>query len=271
MPEDAMTTGTVIHPTAVIHPSAELGVGVSIGPYAVIHENTTIGDYSRVGSGAQVGPNTALGERNEIHAHASVGSDPQDLSYRGEETFLVMGDANRVREYVTLNRGTRKGDAYTRIGHHSLFMACCHVAHDCRIGSFVVMANNVLLAGHVTVGDHAILNGAAGVQQFTTIGRLSYVGGRTRIVHDVPPFMVVEGNPSKVRKVNTVGLHRKGYLPHQIDALREAHRRIFRSRRPRSMILDELEAEPQITPEVRELCLFLRRVERGHRGRSREL
>lgn len=264
-------TQTLVHQTAVIHPTAQLGVGVEIGPYAVVNEKTVIGDESVIGPGAVIGPNTHMGARNLIFAHAAVGSDPQDLTYEGEETFLVMGDGNRVREYVTVNRGTHKGDGYTRVGNQNLLMACCHVAHDCLVGDYVILANNVLLAGHVTVEDRAIVNGAAGVQQFSTIGRLSYVGGLTRIVHDVPPFMVVEGNPSKVRKVNTVGLQRNGLIATQISALREAHRKIFRSRRPRTEILEEIEAGLNITPEVAELCSFLRRVERGRSGRSREI
>jgi len=261
----------VIHPTAVVHPTADIGWGCRVDAYAVVHENTVIGDRTRIGSFAVVGPNTTLGSENHIFHHASVGADAQDLSYEGGETWLVMGDRNRVREFVTINRGTTKGDGYTRIGSECLFMACCHVAHDCLIGDHVVMANGVLLAGHVTVEDHAIINGAAGVQQFSTIGRLSYVGGLTRIVHDVPPFMVVEGHPSKVRKVNTVGLERNGYTAEQIAALREAHRLIYRSRQPRSSVLERLEADPERTSEVEELCRSLRRTERGQRGRSREI
>ena len=263
-------SGTSVHPTAVIHESATLAAGVEVGPYAVVQAHTSIGERTRLGVGAVVGPNSRLGCDNIIDHHASVGADPQDLSYGGEETYLVMGDRNRVREFVTLNRGTCKGDGYTRVGNDNLFMAGCHVAHDCILGDHVVMANNALLAGHVTVEDRAIVNGAAGVQQFTTIGQLSYVGGLTRIVHDVPPFMVVEGNPSKVRKVNTVGLKRHGFSDEQISALREAHRRIFRSREPQAEILSEIEAAPEITSEVAELCRFLRRMERAVRGRSRE-
>ncbi len=253
----------------MVHPTAELGRDVRIGPYAVVGEGAVIGDGCQVDSFAVIGPSTWLGKNNHIHHHAAVGTDAQDLSYTGEDSYLVMGDDNAVREFVTINRGTAKGDCYTRVGSNNLLMACSHVAHDCLIGDHVVLANNVLLAGHATVEDHAILNGAAAVQQFSTIGKMSYVGGLTRIVHDVPPFMVVEGNPSKVRKVNTVGLQRSGYGDEQIAALREAHRRLFRSRRPRSEVLSEIEAEPGHPAEVEELCGFLRRVERGHRGRSR--
>lgn len=267
MPAEALS----VHQTAVVHPTVQLGAGVEVGPYAVIEANAVIGDGTRIGAHTVIGTNTHLGRDNTIYHHASVGADPQDLSYAGEETFLVMGDGNKVREFVTINRGTKKGDGYTRIGNGCLFMACCHVAHDCLLGDHVVMANNALLAGHVTVDDRAIVNGAAGVQQFTTIGRLAYVGGLTRIVHDVPPFMVVEGNPSKVRKVNTVGMRRNGYADAQINALKEAHRRIYRSRGPRAEALAGLEELPEMTAEVRELCRFLRRIDRGHSGRSREV
>ena len=259
-----------IHPTAVVDPTAELGQGVSVGPHAIIEAGVVVGDGTTIGPAVHIGRDTRLGRDNILFGHCAVGSDPQDLTWQGEETFLVMGDRNRVREFVTVNRGTPKGDGYTRIGNDCLLMACCHVAHDCVLGDHVIMANNVLLAGHVTVEDRVILNGATGVQQFTTIGHLAYVGGLTRIVHDVPPFMVVEGNPSKVRKVNTVGLQRHGFSDGQISALKEAHRMVFRSRRPRAQILSEIEASPDLTAEVEDLCRFLRRMERGPRGRSRE-
>jgi UDP-N-acetylglucosamine acyltransferase len=259
-----------VHPTAVVEDGVQLEDGVEIGPYAVIRTGTILGAGTRVGAHAVVGPNARLGRGNRVFSHASVGADPQDLSYRGEETWLVMGDGNTVRESVTINRGTSKGDGVTRIGHGCLFMACCHVAHDCRIGDGVILANNVLLAGHVVVQDHAILNGAAGVQQFATIGRFAYVGGLSRIVHDVAPFMVVEGHPSRVRKVNSVGLQRGGFTQAQIEALREAHRLLFRSKRPKAEVIAELDGAPGATPEVQELCEFLRRMERGRAGRAQE-
>lgn len=261
---------TEIHPSAIIHPTAHLEEGVHVEPFAHVQRDVVIGEGTRIGTGAVIGPNTRIGRDNLIDHHASVGADPQDLSYGGEETWLIIGDGNRIREFVTVNRGTLKGDGYTRIGNRNLLMACCHVAHDCVLGDHVVMANNALLAGHVTVQDGAIINGAAGVQQFTTVGALSYVGGLTRIVHDVPPYMVVEGNPSKVRKVNTVGLQRAGFTEEQIHALREAHRTLFRSRRPQAETLAELEAKQPLTAEVEDLCRFLRRMGRGQRGRSRE-
>lgn len=261
--------GAPVHPTAVVHRGTVLGAGVTIGPYTVVHEGCEIGAGTRIGSNCTIGPWTRMGARNVVSSHAAVGGDPQDRLYKGEKTWLVMGDQNEVREFATINRGTMKGDGTTRIGNRNLLMACSHVAHDCILGDQIVLANNVLLAGHVVIEDCAILNGAAAVQQFTTIGRLAYVGGLTRIVQDVPPFMVVEGNPAKVWKANIVGLQRNGYSEEQIAALREAHRIIFRSKHPRAKTLASFEQDGNMTPEVGELIAFLNRVERGTFGRAR--
>jgi UDP-N-acetylglucosamine acyltransferase len=260
----------VVHPTAVVDRTAELRPGTEIGPYAVVHAHVVLGEGTKVGPWAGVGPYVRAGRDNVIHAHAAVGGDPQDKSWRGEPTWLELGDGNHIREFATLNRGTLKSEGVTRIGSRNLFMACSHVAHDCVVGDGCVLANNVLLAGHVHVEDGAILNGAAGVQQFATIGRLAYVGGLTRIVHDVPPFMIVEGNPSKVRKPNIVGMQRAGVPEDRIAAVREAHRALFRSKRPQAEILDELVSRGDLTPEVLELTAFLRRMEDGANGRARE-
>jgi UDP-N-acetylglucosamine acyltransferase len=257
-----------IHPTAIVDPAASLGAGVEVGPYAVIGEDTVIGDGSKIGPHALVGPHVRMGKHNVIHGHAAVGGAPQDLTWRGEDTWLEMGDANVVREFAQLNRGTLKGDGWTRVGSNNLFMSACHVGHDCRIGDHVIMANNALIAGHVVIEDRAILNGAAAVQQFATVGRHSYVGGLTRVVHDVPPYMVVEGHPSKVRKVNTVGLQRAGYSPGQIEAIRNAYRVIFRTARPRDEVLTELEQSPWVTAEVAYLIAFLRRTGESTAGRA---
>lgn len=266
-----MTGTTMIDPTARVHPSVMVGRNVRIGAYTVVGPNSVLGDGTDLRSHVTIGPNTTLGRNNTVHPYASVGGDPQDLSWHGEETYLVMGDRNVVRENVTINRGTNKGDGFTRIGNANLIMACAHIAHDCILGDHIVMANNVLLAGHVIIEDRAILNGASAVHQFTTIGRLSYVGGLTRIVQDVPPYMIVEGNPSKVRKINIVGLQRLGFGDDRIRALKTAYRTIFRSRQPRAEVIAALEASEQVTPEVEELIDFLRRTDRGRHGRGRNV
>ncbi|MCA9323220.1 MAG: acyl-ACP--UDP-N-acetylglucosamine O-acyltransferase [Planctomycetes bacterium] len=267
-PEEKATT---VDPTARIHPTAIVGRNVTIGAYCVVGEHAVLGDGTVLKAQCHVGAHSTLGRNNTIYPFACVGGDPQDLQWHGEETCLVMGDRNVIREGVTINRGTNKGDGYTRVGNDNLVMANAHIAHDCTLGDHIVMANNTLLAGHVVVEDRAIINGAAAVHQFTCVGKLAYVGGLTRIVQDVPPYMIVEGHPSKVRKVNVVGLQRHGYSEAAMESLKEAHRLLFRSRRPRSEVISELESGGHLSPEVKELVEFLRRVERGRHGRSRNV
>jgi len=260
---------TKIHPTAVVAPGAELGNDVVIGPHSVIGPRVKIGDGTVVGPQVVIDGVTVVGRENRFLGQASIGGDPQDLSYEHEPTELVMGDRNTVREFVTVNRGTIKGGGVTRVGSGCLLMACSHVAHDCELGDGVLLGNNVLLAGHVAVEQGAIVNGAAAAHQFVTIGRNSYVGGLTRVIQDVPPFMILEGHPARVRKVNVIGLERAGIPIDEIHALRRAFRRLFRGEETRAVALAQLEAEPggQL---VRELLTALRRTELGLKGRYRE-
>ncbi len=260
---------TTIHPTAVIADGAELGEDVAIGPYSVIGPRVKIGDGSQIGPQVVIDGVTTIGRENRILGQANVGGAPQDLSYEDEPTQLFIGDHNTIREFVTINRGTIKGGGVTRIGNQCLFMACSHVAHDCQIEDEVVFGNNVLLAGHVAVGHGAIVNGAAAAHQFVTIGRNSYVGGLTRIVQDVPPFMILEGHPARVRKVNLIGLERAGMPAHEIQELRLAFRRLFRSDEPRQRVLARIEQDLR-GELVRELVASLRRTELGLKGRYRE-
>ena len=285
------TTGTSIHETAILGEGVELGQDVKIGPHSVIAPGTTIGDRTDIGPqvvidgtaviGAdnRLGPKvnihgvTTIGDGNTIFGQASLGTAPQDLSYRGEPTCLKIGDRNVVREFVTINRGTVKGGGFTIIGSDNLFMACCHVAHDCEIDDHVIMANNVLLAGHIKVGRRANISGHTGAHHFVTIGAYAYVGGMTRMVQDVPPFMIVEGHPSRVRGVNVVGLERDGKTPEVIAALRDAYKRIYRNKKsaePRRRVLEALEKDYPRLPEVLELVHSLRNTELGPKGRYRE-
>ena len=258
-----------IHPTAVIAPGAELGEEVTIGPHTVIGPNVRIGDGTRIGPQVVIDGVTTLGQGNSILGQANIGGAPQDKSYEGEPTFLEVGDGNTIREFVTINRGTVKGGGVTRIGNDCLLMACSHVAHDCVLGDGVIFGNNALLAGHVCVEDGAIISGAAAAHQFVTIGRNAYVGGLTRVIQDVPPFMVLEGHPSRIRKVNVIGLERAGFSSEETAELRQAFRRIYRSGEPRHRVLSELEAE-EVGPWVVELVAALRRTELGLKGRYRE-
>ncbi len=261
---------TKIHPTAVIAAGSELGVGVEIGPYCVVGPNVRIGDRTRVGAQVVIDGVTRIGEDNVIVGQASLGAAPQDLSYKGEPTQLEIGDRNTIREFVTINRGTVKGGGTTRIGDDCLLMACCHVAHDCELKSRIIMGNNVLLAGHVLVCEQANISGGAAAHHFVTIGAFAYVGGMTRMVQDVPPYMILEGHPSRVRGVNVIGLQRGGYPEESIESLRQAFRRIYRSGNPRSRTLDELKAEMEGSPLVSNLVKSLEQTELGAKGRYRE-
>jgi UDP-N-acetylglucosamine acyltransferase len=258
-----------IHPTAVIAKGAELGRDVNIGPYSVIGPRVKIGDGTFVGPQVVIDGVTTIGRENRFLGQANIGGAPQDLSYEDEPTELEIGDKNTVREFVTINRGTIKGGGVTRVGSGCLFMACSHVAHDCEIGDGVQLGNNVLLAGHVAVGPNAIVNGAAAAHQFVTIGRNAYVGGLTRVIQDVPPFMILEGHPARVRKVNVIGLERAGLPPEEIHELRLAFRRLFRAEETRKHALSKLEQEFK-GALVRELLQSLRNTELGLKGRYRE-
>lgn len=261
---------TEIHPTAVISPGSELGDEVVIGPYAVIGPGVQVGDGTRIGPHVVIDGVTRIGEHNVIVGQANLGGAPQDISYRGEPTMLQIGDRNMIREFVTINRGTVKGGALTKIGNDCLLMACSHVAHDCEIGDKVILANNVMLAGHARVGTGASISGGSGGQQFVTIGDYAYVGGMSRCVQDVPPFMIVEGHPSRVRGVNVIGLSRAGFAEDDIEALRVAFRRIYRSGLPRARSLELVRTDPVATGNVLRLVESLELTEQGAKGRYRE-
>jgi len=222
---------TSIHPTAVIDATAELDSGVAVGPY------TVIGPRVRVGAGTDIGPHvvirgpTRIGADNRIFQFASVGEDPQDTKYAGEETFLIIGDGNVIREYVTLNRGTVQDAGETRIGNHNLFMAYSHVAHDCRIGNHVIMANAASLAGHVKVQDWAILGGFTIVHQFCRIGAHCFCAMGSVVTKDVPPYVIVGGHPVQPRGINTEGLRRRKIDAATIQQIKNAYRVLYMSDR----------------------------------------
>lgn len=260
-----------IHKTAIVHPDAILGKDVEIGPYSVIDANVTLGNGTVIKNNVTVTGNTTIGKNNIIFPNSVLGAEPQDLKYNGECTSLILGDNNVIRECVTINLGTSGGGGKTVIGDNNLFMACSHIAHDCIIEDNVLLANGVLLGGHVMIERGAKLMGLVGIQQFVTVGQYAYVGGHTRIVKDVPPYMITEGRPAKVRKVNVVGLERDGFSKEQIGEIRNAFRLIFRSDElRRNEILKEFERQKDISPEVEYLIAFLRNVDKGKSGRYRE-
>jgi len=218
---------TDIHPTAVVDPKAELGDGVVIGPYCVIGGDVKLGAGARLHSHVVVEGRTEIGVETQIFPFASIGMVPQDLKYQGEPSRLVIGNRNRIREYVTMNPGTEDGGMVTRIGDDCLFMVSSHVAHDCQVGDHVIMANNATLAGHVTVGDYAILGGLSAVHQFVRIGRHAIIGGMSGVENDVIPYGSVVGDRARLSGLNIIGLKRRNFANKEIHNLRTAYRMLF--------------------------------------------
>lgn len=258
---------TRIHPTAVVHPSAELDPTVQIGPYAIIGENVKIGAGTTVGAHAIIEGPTIIGVGNQIFPGAAIGLDSQDLKYKGGETWVKIGNYNRIREYVTINRATGIGEA-TVIGNHNLLMAYVHIAHNCTLEDNVKIANATSLAGDVHVESDAVISGVLGIHQFVRVGRLSMIGGMTRIQRDVPPFTIVEGTPARVRALNFVGLDRAGYTNEEITVLKKAFRTIYYSNKTLNQALDELDLLPGYDT-VQQLQRFLKLSIEGKKDNKR--
>ena len=217
-----------IHPTAIVDASAVLADSVRVGPYCVIGPDVTIGERTALHNHVIVQSLTTIGMDNEIYPFSVLGADPQDRKFQGETAYCTIGDRNRIREHVTIHRGTANGGYYTRLGSDNLVMVAAHIAHDCVIGDHVTIANQVMLAGHVRIEDGGNIGGGAGIHHFVTVGSCAFVGGMARISRDVPPFMIVEGNPAEVRAVNSIAMNRGGYDAQDIDAVKDAFRRLFR-------------------------------------------
>jgi UDP-N-acetylglucosamine acyltransferase len=256
---------TLIHPTAVIHPHADIHSTVQVGAYAVIGENVKVGPETVIGAHAVLEGACEIGARNQIFPGAVIGMEPQDLKYVGEPTKVIIGDNNLIREYVTINRATGRGEA-TIIGNGNLLMAYVHVGHNCVIDDSVVIANSVALAGHVHIESRARLSGVLGVHQFVHIGSMSMIGGMTRIDRDVPPYMLVEGNPSRVRSLNLVGLKRSGMSADEFQMLKKGFRVLYRSQLSFQQAIDEL-SQIGNTEQLQHLYRFLLLSKRpGRRG-----
>lgn len=252
-----------IHPNAVVDPGARLAEGVEIGAGAVVGPGVEIGAGTTVGAGAQIYGPTRIGRENRIYPMAAVGFDPQDLSYRGEEVRLEIGDRNTFREFTTLHRGTSKGGKLTRIGDDNLFMAYAHVAHDCHVGSRTIFANNATLAGHVEVHDDASISAFSAVHQFCRVGRHAYVGGFSVITMDALPFVKTVGQKPACYGVNTIGLKRKGFDAEEVRRLESAYRILVRSRLNTVQALARLREELADDPNVDYLAAFVAEAKRG--------
>jgi UDP-N-acetylglucosamine acyltransferase len=258
---------TKIHSTAVIDPRAELAEDVEIGPFCYVEANAKIGAGTRLESHATVKGNTTMGARNVVAQGAIIGGDPQDRKYKGEPTYLVIGDDNVFREYVTIHRATGEGKT-TTVGDRNFLMANCHLGHNVTVMSDVTMANAVGVSGHVTIESFVTIGGMTGVHQFVRIGRLAMVGGMSRISRDIPPFMLVEGMDQTVYDINAVGLRRIGITQESRLALHKACKLLFKSQLGLSHAIEIVHREVKITPEVQELLSFLERLFHGKAGRG---
>ena len=252
-----------IHSTAIISPQAEIGRDVEIGPYCVIGEGVVLDDGCRLQNHVTIHGPARIGAHNTFYSSSSIGQQSQDLKYKGEPTFLEIGEHNVFREFCTVNRGTLPGSK-TIIGSHSHFLAYCHIAHDCIVGDHVIFSNNGTLAGHVIVEDHAILGGLTAVHQFCRIGSHAITGGCSKIVQDVAPFTIADGNPAETRGVNVTGLQRAGFSDADIRALKEAYKNVFLRKLNTADALAALEkSEHAANPHVAKLINFIRASERG--------
>jgi UDP-N-acetylglucosamine acyltransferase len=252
----------MIHSSTVIHPNARIGRGCDIGPFCVIGENVTLGDNCRLHSHVVIDGHTVLGQGNEIFPFASIGLKTQDLKWKGGITRTQIGDHNTFREYVTIHSATGDGEA-TTVGSHNHILAYCHIAHNVRMGSHIIMSNVATLGGHICVEDYAVIGGLAAVHQFCRIGTMSIIGGCSKVVQDVPPYMLADGNPAKTRTVNKVGLERNGVSGEAQTALKHGYKILFRDGLTIANALARIEAELPALPEVRHLVEFIRASERG--------
>jgi UDP-N-acetylglucosamine acyltransferase len=253
-----------------IDPRAEIEDDVHIGPFCVIGPHVKIGRGTRLISGVTLMGHVSIGEENQIYPGVVIGGEPQDISYQGSPTKVVIGDHNIIRECVTINRATEKEDGVTAVGSHNFFMAASHVAHDCKVGSHIIIANSTLLGGHVHVHDFASLSAGVAVHHFATVGSYSFVGGLSRVLHDVPPFMLVDGHPTRPRCINVVALKRRNFPADVIHYLAEAHRLLYRAKVGLEHAREILRTNEQLMPDVLHLLEFVETQQAGRHGRARE-
>lgn len=252
-----------IHPTAIIAPDAKLEKGVEVGPYTVIGSDVVIGKNTVIGPHTVIEDYTHIGEHCHIFQFCSIGAPPQDLKFKGEKTRVVIGNFNTIREFVTIHRATTADIGVTVIGDHNLLMAYVHVAHNCRLGNNIVMANAATLAGHVLVEDYAIISGLTGVHQFCRVGAHCMIGGCSAAVKDVPPYTIAQGNHAKLYGLNLIGLKRRGFPDKTIKAISEAYRIIFRSKMRLKDAIKKAESKAHEIPEAQHFVKFIKEAERG--------
>ncbi|MFO8113457.1 MAG: acyl-ACP--UDP-N-acetylglucosamine O-acyltransferase [Desulfosalsimonadaceae bacterium] len=253
----------MIHPTAIIDPKAEIDENVTIGPYSIVNKNVYIASGTVIGSHVTIDSYTDIGPDCQIFQYASVGTVPQAVKFKGEVSHLKIGRNTIIREFATLNRGTEFGGGVTEIGEGNFLMAYTHIAHDCKTGKGVVMANNATLAGHITIGDHVIIGGLVAVHQFVRIGEHAYIGGKSALTKDIPPYVIAAGDRATLHGLNKVGLRRHQFSEHTISELKRTYRIIFRIGLTINEAVERVLAEVENLPEVKNFVNFIKNTQRG--------
>ncbi len=252
-----------VHPTAIVHPGANVASDVEVGPYSIIEEDVCVDSGTVIGPHVVIKRYTSIGKNCRIYQFGSIGEIPQDLKFQGEASRLIIGDNNQIREYVTLNRGTEGGGGVTRIGNNNLLMAYAHVAHDCTIGNHTILANAATLGGHIVIEDYASIGGLVAIHQFVRVGRHAFVGGKSAVTMDIPPYMLASGDRAKLHGLNLTGLKRRGFTESSVHALKNAYRILFRSNLKLEEALEQVRAQWGEVPEAAYLSDFIAASERG--------
>lgn len=253
----------MIHPTAIISPGAKIADDVEIGAFSIIGDNVTIGQGTWIGPHVVIDPHVDIGTGCRIFQYAAIGAIPQDLKFGGEVSRVAIGPDVTIREFVTIHRGTEKGGGITEVGEKSFLMAYTHVAHDCRVGKMVVLANNTTLAGHITIEDHATVGGLVAIHQFVRIGAYAFVGGKSAVVKDVPPYVIAAGDRAVLHGLNRVGLKRHGFSDQALSALKKTYRILFRYGLTINEAIERVHAEVEQLPEVNQFIDFIKASSRG--------
>lgn len=253
----------MIHPTAIIDSKADIDSNVDVGPYSIVGANVQIGSGTVIGPHVVIQPHVEIGPDCHIFQFASIGAVPQALKFQGEETYVKIGRGTVIREFVTVNRGTGFGGEITEVGEENLLMAYVHIAHDCKTGRKVILANNATLAGHIVIEDFVTVGGLVAIHQFVRIGKYAYVGGKSAVVKDIPPYVIAAGDRAKLHGLNNVGLKRHGFSQETLSSLKKAYRIIFRIGLTLNEAIERVKAEVEQVPEVNDLIRFIKSSERG--------
>lgn len=258
-----MNGTAIIHPTAIIDPTAEIGENVKIGPFAIVKSDVCIGSGTTIGAYTTIEKYVNVGENCQIFQHAAIGGAPQDLKFHGEKTYLKIGRGTIIREFVTINRGTQAGGGVTEVGEENYLMAYTHIAHDCKTGKQVILANNSTLAGHIILGDNVTVGGLVAIHQFVQIGDYAYIGGKSAVVKDIPPYVIAAGDRASLHGLNNVGLKRHHFSKSTISELKKAYRIFFRIGLTVKQASERVKAETEQIPEVINLMNFILNSTRG--------